>query len=74
MMVCAAAWRQGPQTPSISGYQAKNTYIVGYQAKRPKKGKKYFLRRAKKPDNQWFGFHGKKQVGRKLTRGNDYVV
>src|SRR5688572_28120758 len=76
MMVCAAAWRQGPQTSSISGHQGKNTCILGYRAKRPEKGKKYFLSRAKKPDNQWFGFACEAPLGKCGTRqggSHDYI-
>jgi hypothetical protein len=40
----------------------------------PEKGAKEFLSRAKKPDNQWFGFHGKKQGGMRPMRGDDDVV
>jgi hypothetical protein len=44
------------KTPQIAGYQGKNPWVLGYEARPPEEGEKYFLRRAKKPDNPWFGF------------------
>jgi hypothetical protein len=43
MMVCAAAWRQGPQTPSIQGIKAKILEYWDIRQNDLKKGRNTFL-------------------------------
>src|SRR6266481_2796979 len=66
--------RMNTQTPSNIRVSRQKSLHIGISGTTARKGEEYFISRAKGPVNQWFGFHGKKQVGMRPMRGDDHVV